>query len=94
METENTKPQEGMKICSRCGRLLPLDSFYKYSQSKDGHQNYCKECTRDIDRGRKYRKRSPIYPPNFNSLPSGGGGQSAIFLHTETTYWRARIQRL
>lgn len=61
-----------MKICSKCGRLLPLNSFYKYSLNKDGRQNYCKECTRDIGRERKYRKRSPIYPPNFNSLPSGG----------------------
>lgn len=32
------------KVCSKCGRELPLSEFYKKSDSKDGLQSYCKEC--------------------------------------------------
>lgn len=32
------------KICSKCGRELPLECFGKRKRSKDGLQPYCKEC--------------------------------------------------
>lgn len=34
------------KICFKCGRELPLSSFYKHPQMGDGHLNKCKDCTR------------------------------------------------
>ena len=73
METENTKQQEGMKMCTKCGRLLPIDSFYKEAKRKDGHQCYCKECTITAQREKRQRDFS-VLPPNFNSPTSGGAG--------------------
>jgi len=32
------------KICSYCGRILPLDCFNKSKAEKDGHIRRCKEC--------------------------------------------------
>ncbi len=33
-----------MKICSRCKRMLPRESFNKCSITADGLQYYCKVC--------------------------------------------------
>lgn len=33
-----------LKKCSKCGKELPLDKFYKYKQSKDGYRSICKDC--------------------------------------------------
>ena len=32
------------KTCTKCGRDLPLSSFYRRTASKDGHGHWCKEC--------------------------------------------------
>ena len=32
------------KVCSKCGRILPVDNFYKDSKAKDGLQCWCREC--------------------------------------------------
>lgn len=34
----------GMKRCSRCGEVKPLDDFHRYSRSNDGHGSWCKTC--------------------------------------------------
>ena len=39
----NTKEVKTKK-CSKCGRELPTDNFYKYNKAKDGLQYWCKEC--------------------------------------------------
>ena len=35
---------ENTKICSKCGRELPLECFGKHKSRKDGLQSYCKDC--------------------------------------------------
>lgn len=35
---------EKTKKCSKCGRVLPVSSFYRNRTTKDGYQTYCKDC--------------------------------------------------
>lgn len=32
------------KLCRKCGRVLPLESFHKCFRNKDGRQARCKDC--------------------------------------------------
>lgn len=43
------------KVCSKCGRELPLSEFYKRKVSNDGLQSYCKECA--IKMSSEYAKK-------------------------------------
>jgi len=44
-----------MKICSACRTPLPLSSFFKDKQRKDGHSYRCKQCLGEAG-ARSYRK--------------------------------------
>lgn len=47
------------KKCSRCGVEKPLSEFHKNRSSKDGLQNYCKQCSYEsnkISRGHNVHK--------------------------------------
>lgn len=35
---------DGKKICTKCEKQLPLDSFYKRKKSPSGRQPLCKDC--------------------------------------------------
>lgn len=50
---------DGMKRCSKCGRILPVTEFNKNKAMKDGLQYMCKDCDRKTARGAKkaYRER-------------------------------------
>ena len=47
------------KVCFKCGRELPLYSFYKHPQMGDGHLNKCKDCTK-ADASRDYERNIQI----------------------------------
>jgi hypothetical protein len=36
------------KQCSKCGKVLPIESFYKNAIKKKGVFDYCKECSKAI----------------------------------------------
>ena len=46
------------KTCPKCGRTLPIESFYKRSDGRT--QAYCKECTKTYNKERSMR----ITPPD------------------------------
>ena len=41
---------EGYKRCSKCGEVKSVEEFYKNKCHKDGLHNYCKICTREINK--------------------------------------------
>lgn len=45
------------KVCSKCGRELPISNFSKNKKSKDGHHSYCKDCHKEYNR--EYNREKP-----------------------------------
>ena len=48
------------KVCFKCSKLLPLESFYPHKQMKDGHLNKCKECTKKDVAGHREKNLDAI----------------------------------
>lgn len=46
LEEKNIKANKPTKVCTGCGRELPLSAFNLNNHSKDGHMGICKECRR------------------------------------------------
>lgn len=45
-DMENTVTiAEGMKLCRKCGQVLPMEAFGIRAKAKDGKQSWCKACT-------------------------------------------------
>lgn len=51
------------KVCPKCGRELPAESFNKSSKSKDGLQHYCRECQHAMQKSvgiRTFKANNPL----------------------------------
>ena len=51
------------KICSKCGRELPVTAYHKNGFDRNGNQKYrgyCKDCANKIERERYQKKKSFI----------------------------------
>jgi hypothetical protein len=46
------------KVCSVCGRELPVSEFGRHSRTKDGYQPFCRQCHSEMNKG--HRKRQPV----------------------------------
>ena len=62
------------KTCTRCGRELPLDSYYGDKKAKDGHQGVCKDCSKELVRisaaKRRARKKAEKEAQSAAAVPS------------------------
>lgn len=77
-----------MKVCSHCGRELPITNFGRHSRTKDGYQPCCRECLSKMNKGHKKREpfqhnEKPAKPEEFTPEQLGiGKGRRA----TNPTY--------
>ena len=89
------------KVCTRCGRELPLSEYSKNKQSPDGLQYQCKECQKeyqkeyyennhadDLRRQTKYRKC--VTNPSCPRV----GGYGAVFEIFKCEICGAEFRRL
>lgn len=49
------------KKCSKCGRDLPLDMYFKDKRYRDGLYSYCRDCHAELTRRNYYEKRMRGY---------------------------------
>lgn len=54
----NETEQKTTKICSHCGKEKPIEEFGIKRKNKDGRNNYCKECQRELAKQSKIRRKS------------------------------------
>lgn len=64
------------KVCSHCGRELPVSNFGRHSRTKDGYQPCCKECQSEMNKGHKKRQpfehnEAPVKPEEPEKIPDG-----------------------
>ena len=64
------------KVCSRCGRELPIANFGRHSRTKDGYQPCCRECQSKMNTGHRKRKpfehnEAPEKPAEPEVIPEG-----------------------
>ena len=62
------------KECTRCGRLLPLEAFYR--KGKNGRRAQCKECANEL--ARAYRAARAAAPPKAGA-PSQPAAPSGLY---------------
>lgn len=70
------KEPQATKVCSHCGRELPVENFGRHSRTKDGYQPCCKECQSEMNKGHKKRKpfehnEAPSKPEEPEQVPEG-----------------------
>lgn len=47
-----------VKRCYKCGRVLPIEQFYKNRSMPDGLQTACKDCIKERDKERSNRRKA------------------------------------
>ena len=65
--SSNQEPTtQATKVCTRCGKELPVDQFSRRSSSADGLQMWCKSCQRESQRISRSNRQLP--PPNLHRV--------------------------
>ena len=70
------KEPQATKVCSKCGRELPIANFGRHSRTKDGYQPCCRECLSKQNSGHRKRKpfehnEAPAKPEEPEQIPEG-----------------------
>lgn len=79
MNMDEVNVEEGFKICSKCGEILPLSEFSKCKSSKDGLQYWCKDCQKalkkeyyqnhrenELKKRAEWRAKNPTYNAEYH----------------------------
>lgn len=53
-----TNGEMKVKKCAKCGRVLTVDHFSKRTASKDGLQDWCKDCISESTRKARERRKN------------------------------------
>jgi len=81
--SSNQEPTtQATKVCTRCGKELPVDQFSRRSSSADGLQMWCKSCQRESQRISRSNRQLP--PP----LNQGRPVIPACGIYTASAYRR------
>lgn len=82
-----------MKVCSHCGRELPITNFGRHSRTKDGYQPCCKECLSEMNKGHKKRgpvehneppKKAPELTPEQMGIGKGRRATNPTYIDKDT----------
>ena len=82
-----------MKVCSHCGRELPITNFGRHSRTKDGYQPCCKECLSEMNKGHKKRgpvehneppKKAPEFTPEQMGIGKGRRSTHPTYIDKDT----------
>lgn len=55
------------KVCKKCGRELPLDSYWKNATYRDGYMAKCRDCMKQEEKERNDRNRERIREVSLNN---------------------------
>ena len=67
-----TNGESKVKRCTKCGRVLTVDHFNKRTNSKDGLQDWCKDCIRESTQRAKARREGTAEVSLRENLPKEG----------------------
>lgn len=61
--SKKTESTVETKRCSKCGQVLPITDFNKSKATKDGLQNYCRDCQKHsaAERNKKLSRNESVY---------------------------------
>lgn len=84
--TMETKTTPTTKVCSKCKRELPVEAFGKKTRSKDGLQDYCKECNAAANKfyhAKKMAQKAKKSAPEAITAPVVQNPEIAAFNDTD-----------
>ena len=90
---EVQQPPVMTKVCTHCGRELPIANFNRHSRTKDGYFPACKECQSEMNKGRKKRnpfqhneapKKAPELTPEQMGIGKGRRADHPTYIDKDT----------
>ena len=90
---EVQQPPVMTKVCTHCGRELPIANFNRHSRTKDGYFPACKECQSEMNKGHKKRqpfqhneapKKAPEYTPEQMGIGKGRRADHPTYIDKDT----------
>ena len=90
---EVQQPPVMTKVCTHCGRELPIANFNRHSRTKDGYFPACKECQSEMNKGHKKRqpfqhneapKKAPELTPEQMGIGKGRRADHPTYIDKDT----------